>query len=73
MDVNDGDSSSPKVHFRDWPMGECAYSEVPVAERDELSSAVARSIYHTTQGHGPRRNQQKKSHYLDDHPSLISS
>lgn len=38
--------ATPKVPFGDWLLVECAYAEVPVAERDELSSAVAQSIYH---------------------------
>lgn len=46
----------------------CAYSEVPVADRDELSSAVAWSIHHWIQGSGPRWNQQMESHYLDHSP-----
>lgn len=31
--------------------GGCAYSEVPVAERDELSNAIAWSIHHWIWGH----------------------
>lgn len=63
----------PQSAFQRLAQGGCAYSEVPVAERDELSSAVAWSIHHWAQGRGPRRNQQKESHYLDDQASLIWS
>lgn len=63
----------PQSAFQRLALGECAYAEVPVADRDELSGTVAWSIHHWTQGHGPRRNQQKEIHYLDDQASLISS
>ncbi len=63
----------PQSAFQRLAHGGCAYSEVPVAERDELSSAVAWSIHHWTQGRGPKRNQQKESHYLDGQAALIWS
>lgn len=53
--------------------GGCAYSEVPVAERDELSNAIAWSIHHWIWGHRPGRNQQMEGHYLDHLAPLISS
>lgn len=63
----------PQSAFPRLAQGGCAYSEVPVAERDELSGAVAWSIHHWSQGRGLRRNQQKEGHYLDDQASLIWS
>lgn len=63
----------PQSTFQRLAHGRCAYSEMPVAERDELSSAVACSIHHWMQGCGPRRNQQMESHYLDDQAPLIRS
>ena len=39
----------PQSAFQRLVLGGCAYSEVPVAERDELSGAVAQSIHHWMQ------------------------
>lgn len=45
----------PQQHqstFERLVRGGCAYSEVSVAERDELSNAIACSIHHWIWGHG---------------------
>lgn len=56
VDVREPSRSGTKVHFRDWSVVRCAYSEVPVAERDELSNAIARNIHHWIQG--PRAGEE---------------
>lgn len=46
----------PQQHqstFERLVRGGCAYSEVSVAKRDELSNAIACSIHHWIWGHGP--------------------
>lgn len=55
MDVNEGEQQ-PQSTFQRLAQGGCAYSEVPVAERDELSGAVARSIHHPHAG--PRTQEE---------------
>lgn len=59
VDVSVGDGGSLKCVFGGLVSGGCAYSEVPVAQRDELSAVVTRSIHHPVLGRRPRRIQQK--------------
>lgn len=54
VDVSVGDGGSLKCVFGGLVSGGCAYSEVPVAQRDELSAAVTRSIHH---GAGPQTQE----------------
>lgn len=58
----------------------CAYSEMPVTERDELSDAVARSIHHwvhtaalrTKQESTDEKKEEKKNPQCsDDQPALM--
>lgn len=44
--IKDQGQQQPQSAFQRLALGECAYAEVPVAERDELSGTVAWSIHH---------------------------
>lgn len=64
-------SGSPKVHFKDWPWVDVLIQRCLWGRGMSCPVPLHGAYITERRGHGPRRNQQMESHYLDDQAPLI--